>query len=162
MPEGSLSYHLNSLVTEVDSEKKVVTTAKGDTIEYDILVLATGSNALLPRVIPGHDATGVFVYRTIMDLQKLIAFSATKKGTAGVVVGGGLLGLEAAKAMMDLEEFGQIKVIESVPYVLGRQVDSEGNNPSPFLSLKANAAKAAPWSSSRSETWASILFLAKW
>lgn len=126
MPEGSLSYHLNTLVTEIDSEKKMVITEKGDSIDYDILVLATGSNAILPKVIPGHDATGVFVYRTVMDLQKLITFSATKKGTTGVVVGGGLLGLEAAKAMMDLNEFGKIRVIESIPYVLGRQVDAEG------------------------------------
>ncbi|CZR53474.1 probable NAD(P)H-nitrite reductase [Phialocephala subalpina] len=126
MPTGSLSYYLNTLATAIDSEKKTVTTAKGGTIEYDILVLATGSDAILPKVIPGHDATGVFVYRTIADLQKLIAFSATKKGTTGVVVGGGLLGLEAAKAMMDLQEFGKIKVIESIPYVLGRQVDAEG------------------------------------
>lgn len=93
---------------------------------YDILVLATGSKALLPKVVPGHDAAGVFVYRTITDLQNLIAFSATKKGTTGIVVGGGLLGLEAAKAMMDLNEFGKVKVIESIPYVLGRQVDAEG------------------------------------
>jgi nitrite reductase (NAD(P)H) len=128
MPEGSLSYHINSLVTEIDSEKKSVTTAQGDIIDYDILVLATGSNALLPKSIPGHDANGVFVYRTITDLQNLIAFSATKKGTTGIVVGGGLLGLEAAKAMMDLQEFGQIKVIEGFPYVLGRQVDAEGNS----------------------------------
>jgi len=127
MPEGSLSFHINSLVTEIDSEKKFVTTAKGDTIDYDILVLATGSNALLPKAIPGHNANGVFVYRTITDLQNLIAFSATKKGTTGIVVGGGLLGLEAAKAMMDLQEFGEIKVIESFPYVLGRQVDPDGN-----------------------------------
>ncbi|KAH8682996.1 nitrite reductase [Tricladium varicosporioides] len=126
MPEGSLSYHLNTLATEIDSEKKVVITEKGDSIDYDILVLATGSNAILPKVIPGHDATGVFVYRTVMDLQNLITFSATKKGTTGVVVGGGLLGLEAAKAMMDLNEFGKIRVIESIPYVLGRQVDAEG------------------------------------
>jgi nitrite reductase (NAD(P)H) len=116
---------LNTLATEIDSEKKIVKTAQGDEIEYDILVLATGSNAFLPKM-PGWDATGVFVYRTVMDLEKLIAFSATKKGTTGVVVGGGLLGLEAAKAMMDLNEFGKIKVIESIPYVLGRQVDAEG------------------------------------
>lgn len=162
MPEGSLSYHLNTLATEVDSEKKLVKTANGQSIEYDILVLATGSNAILPKVIPGHDATGVFVYRTISDLQKLIAFSATKKGTTGVVVGGGLLGLEAAKAMMDLEEFGKIKVIESIPYVLGRQVDSEGDKPSIFLNLNSNAAKVGPWLSSRLETWALTSSLGKW
>lgn len=107
-----------------------MTTSKGDKVKYDILVLATGSNAILPKSISGYDASGVFVYRTIEDLQKLIAFSATKKGATGIVVGGGLLGLEAAKAMLDLQEFGKIKVIESFPYVLARQVDSEGSSPS--------------------------------
>lgn len=124
---------MNSLVTEIDSEKKTVTTSKDDKVNYDILVLATGSNAILPKSISGYDASGVFVYRTIEDLQKLIAFSATKKGKTGIVVGGGLLGLEAAKAMMDLQEFSKIKVIESFPYVLARQVDSEGKAISPPL-----------------------------
>lgn len=126
LPPGSLGYHLNTLVTDIDSEGKTVKTANGDKVNYDILVLATGSNALLPKSIAGHDASGVFVYRTIEDLQKLIAFSTKKKGKTGIVVGGGLLGLEAAKAMMDLGEFGKVRVVESFPYVLGRQVDSEG------------------------------------
>jgi nitrite reductase (NAD(P)H) len=80
---------------------------------------------VLPRHTPGHDAKGVFVYRTIEDLEKLIAFSATRKGTTGVVVGGGLLGLEAAKAMMDLEEFGKVKLIERNRWVLSRQLDAD-------------------------------------
>jgi nitrite reductase (NAD(P)H) len=122
---GSLSYHLNSLVTEIDSTKKNVTTAKGDVISYDILVLATGSNAVLPRHTPGHDAKGVFVYRTIEDLESLISFAAQRKGTTGMVVGGGLLGLEAAKAMMDLEDFGQVKLIERNRWVLSRQLDAD-------------------------------------
>jgi len=75
--------------------------------------------------MPNWDATGVFVYRTIDDLQNMIKFSATKKGTNGVVVGGGLLGLEAAKAMLDLGDYAKVTVIESMPYVLGRQLDSE-------------------------------------
>jgi nitrite reductase (NAD(P)H) len=125
MPEGSLNYHLNTLVTEIDSENKNVKTSAGDTVAYDILVLATGSDALLPRHTPGHDATGVFVYRTIDDLQKLIAFASTKKGTTGTVVGGGLLGLEAAKAMMDLEEFGKVTLIERNRWVLSRQLDGD-------------------------------------
>ncbi|KAK4631225.1 Nitrite reductase [NAD(P)H] [Fulvia fulva] len=125
MPEGSLSYHLNTLVTSIDTEQKNVETAKGDTVAYDILVLATGSNALLPRHTPGHDANGVFVYRTIEDLENLIKFSATKKGSTGAVVGGGLLGLEAAKAMMDLEEFGKVKLIERNRWVLSRQLDGD-------------------------------------
>lgn len=125
MPEGSLNYHLNSLVTSIDTEKKSVKTSQGQTVPYDILVLATGSDALLPRHTPGHDANGVFVYRTIEDLEKLIAFSAKKTGTVGAVVGGGLLGLEAAKAMMDLEEFSKVKLIERNRWVLSRQLDSD-------------------------------------
>jgi nitrite reductase (NAD(P)H) len=125
MPEGSLNYHLNTLVTELDTEKKEVKTSKGDTVPYDILVLATGSDAVLPRHTPGHDAKGVFVYRTIEDLQRLIDFASTRKGTTGVTVGGGLLGLEAAKAMMDLEDFGQVKLIERNRWVLSRQLDGD-------------------------------------
>ena len=125
MPEGSLSYHLNTLVTEIDSEKKEVKTSSGDTVSYDVLVLATGSDALLPKHTPGHDAKGVFVYRTIDDLQRLIEFAATRKGTTGVTVGGGLLGLEAAKAMMDLEDFGKVKLIERNRWVLSRQLDGD-------------------------------------
>lgn len=125
MPEGSLSYHLNTLVTEILSDEKVVKTSAGDTVPYDVLVLATGSDALLPRHTPGHDAKGVFVYRTIDDLQKLIEFSSTRKGTNGAVVGGGLLGLEAAHAMMDLEEFASVKLIERNRWVLSRQLDGD-------------------------------------
>ncbi|KAF2157750.1 nitrite reductase [Myriangium duriaei CBS 260.36] len=125
MPEGSLNYHLNTLVTSINSESKTVETAQGTKVPYDILVLATGSDALLPRHTPGHDAKGVFVYRTIDDLERLIAFAATKKGTTGAVVGGGLLGLEAAKAMMDLEEFGKVKLIERNRWVLSRQLDAD-------------------------------------
>lgn len=125
MPEGSLNYHLNSKVTEIVQEDKVVKTAAGDSVPYDILVLATGSDALLPRHTPGHDAKGVFVYRNIDDLERLIKFSATKRDTTGVVVGGGLLGLEAAKAMMDLEDFAKVKLIERNRWVLSRQLDGD-------------------------------------
>ncbi|TID26846.1 nitrite reductase [Venturia nashicola] len=125
MPEGSLSYHLNTMVTEIDSENKTVKTSGANIVPYDILVLATGSDALLPRHTPGHDAKGVFVYRTIDDLQRLIEFAKTKKGRTGAVVGGGLLGLEAAHAMMDLEEFGKVKLIERNRWVLSRQLDSD-------------------------------------
>ncbi|KAK4990963.1 hypothetical protein LTR50_002177 [Elasticomyces elasticus] len=125
MPEGSLNYHLNTLVTSIDTEAKTVTTSQGTTVAYDICVLATGSDALLPRHTPGYDAKGVFVYRTIEDLQRLIEYSATKAGTTGAVVGGGLLGLEAAKAMMDLEKFEQVKLIERNRWVLSRQLDAD-------------------------------------
>ena len=128
VPEGSLNYHLNTTVTEIHTDNKLVSTSTGETVPYDILVLATGSDALLPRHTPGHDANGVFVYRTIEDLEKLIRYSECCKGSTGAVVGGGLLGLEAAKAMMDLESFSQVKLIERNRWVLSRQLDSDAGN----------------------------------
>lgn len=125
MPEGSLNYHLNTLVTKINTEDKTVETSIGDIVSYDTLVLATGSDAILPSHTPGHDANGVFVYRTIEDLQNLIGFAAENKGTTGTVVGGGLLGLEAAKALMDLEEFGKVKLIERNKWVMSRQLDGD-------------------------------------
>ena len=125
MPDGALNYHLNTRVTEIHTEAKLVSTSNGDTVPYDTLVLATGSDALLPRHTPGHDAKGVFVYRTVEDLQKLISFAETCSGTVGAVVGGGLLGLEAAKAMMDLDSFKQVKLIERNRWVMSRQLDGD-------------------------------------
>ena len=128
MPEGALNYHLNTKVMEIHPDSKLVSTSTGDTVPYDILVLATGSDALLPRHTPGHDAKGVFVYRTVEDLQKLIDFAETCRGTTGAVVGGGLLGLEAAKAMMDLESFNEVKLIERNRWVLSRQLDGDAGS----------------------------------
>lgn len=97
-------------------------------VPYDILVLATGSHASLPRHTPNYDAKGVFVYRTIDDLTTLIDFAAERKGSTGCVVGGGLLGLEAAKAMMDLDSFSTVKLVERNKWVLSRQLDQEAGN----------------------------------
>ncbi|MCJ1351903.1 MAG: hypothetical protein MMC33_001887 [Icmadophila ericetorum] len=124
-PSGALNYHLNTLVTEIHIKEQLISTSSGATVPYDILVLATGSDALVPRHTPGHDAKGVFVYRTIDDLQRLIEYADTVKGSSGAVVGGGLLGLEAAKAMMDLEKFKHVKLIERNRWVLSRQLDSD-------------------------------------
>ncbi|KAK8069663.1 nitrite reductase [Apiospora phragmitis] len=124
-PENQLGYHVNTLVTSIDADGKTVTCQNGDVVSYDTLVLATGSDAILPRQTPGHDANGVFVYRTIDDLERLIAFGESKKETVGMVVGGGLLGLEAAKAMMDLECFSKVKLIERNRWVLSRQLDAD-------------------------------------
>jgi len=123
--DSALGYHVNTKVTEIHPATKTVSCADGREITYDTLVLATGSDAVLPRHTPGHDANGVFVYRTVEDLINLIAFSADQKDTVGAVVGGGLLGLEAAKAMMDLECFNKVAVIERNRWVLSRQLDAD-------------------------------------
>ncbi|KAI2472905.1 nitrite reductase [Annulohypoxylon bovei var. microspora] len=127
-PENKLNYHLNTLVTSIDPTSKTVACVNGDVVSYDILVLATGSDAILPHHTSGHDANGVFVYRTIEDLQNLIAFGDSHKGTVGAVVGGGLLGLEAANAMMDLKCYDKVKLIERNRWVLSRQLDADAGN----------------------------------
>ena len=86
-------------VSAIDRANKRVTTKSGAEYEYDILILATGSSPFVPP-IPGRDRPGVFVYRTIEDLEAIT--EAGKDSTRGVVIGGGLLGLEAAKALKDL------------------------------------------------------------
>ncbi|MCX4092252.1 nitrite reductase large subunit NirB [Nocardia sp. alder85J] len=83
----------------VDPAARKVTTSTGDIVGYDALVLATGSYPFVPPV-PGHDLPGCFVYRTIDDLDGIrAAAQAAGPGAVGVVVGGGLLGLEAANAL---------------------------------------------------------------
>ncbi|KAJ5161578.1 hypothetical protein N7492_006970 [Penicillium capsulatum] len=123
--ERTFDHHLNTRVVQIHPENKTVDTSTGDTIAYDILVLATGSDATLPTHTPGHDAKGIFVYRTISDLERLIDFAAQHKGETAVTVGGGLLGLEAAKAMTDLEDFGNVKLIDRNKWVLARQLDAD-------------------------------------
>jgi nitrite reductase (NADH) large subunit len=82
--------------------------------------------------IPGIEKEGVFVYRTIEDLELIKACAATAK--SGAVMGGGLLGLEAAKALMDLG-IAEPHVIEFAPRLMPRQIDSAGSN---MLQLKLN------------------------
>ncbi|KAJ5826890.1 FAD-dependent pyridine nucleotide-disulfide oxidoreductase [Penicillium robsamsonii] len=123
--ERALDHHLNTRVTAINPTDKTVQTSTGVTLSYDILVLATGSDATLPTHTPGYDAKGVFVYRTISDLERLIDFAAQHKGETAVTVGGGLLGLEAAKAMTDLEDFGNVKLIDRNKWVLARQLDGD-------------------------------------
>ncbi|KAM3555839.1 hypothetical protein ARSEF4850_005812 [Beauveria asiatica] len=120
-----LACHISTKVVDIDTASKTVHCETGQSVPYDTLVLATGSDALLPRRTPGHDAHGVFVYRTIDDLVRLIAFAKDRGTTDGVVVGGGLLGLEAAKAMMDLQVYQKVRLVERNEWVLSRQLDAD-------------------------------------
>lgn len=121
----TLNYHLNTRVTGILPTEKLVKTSTGLTVEYDILVLATGSSAALPGTTPGHDAKGVFLYRSLNDLQQLIEFSEKHKDGVGVTVGGGLLGLEAAKSMLDMNVFSSVKLVDRNRWVLARQLDGD-------------------------------------
>ncbi|WP_081288583.1 nitrite reductase large subunit NirB [Mycobacterium asiaticum] len=117
---------LDTRVVEIDRETKAVVTADGDRHAYDVLVLATGSYAFVPPV-PGHDLPSCHVYRTLDDLDAIRAGAqCTVEGGhgAGVVIGGGLLGLEAANA---LRQFGlQTHVVEMMPRLMAQQVDEAG------------------------------------
>lgn len=107
-------------VTAIDREQQLVVTEQGH-YAYDQLVLATGSFPFVPP-IPGNDSEGCLVYRTLDDLDAIQA--AAKNATNGVVVGGGLLGLEAANALRGLNL--DTAVVEFAPRLMPMQVDSEG------------------------------------
>jgi nitrite reductase (NADH) large subunit len=118
---NGIDLHSGDAVASIDRAGKRVITQSGAEYEYDILILATGSSAFVPP-IPGKDRPGVFVYRTIEDL---VAISeAGRNSTRGVVIGGGLLGLEAAKALKDLGL--TTHVVEFAPRLMAVQVDEGG------------------------------------
>ena len=116
-----IDLRLNTKATHLDTIHKCITTDHGDVIKYDKLVLATGSYAFVPP-ISGHDRKNCFVYRTIDDLDAIRAASLSAK--SGVVIGGGLLGLEAAKALRDLDL--ETHVVEFAPRLMAVQIDDLG------------------------------------
>ncbi|ALR12703.1 nitrite reductase large subunit [Mycobacteroides saopaulense] len=118
-----VTLHLGDRVVGVDRAAQTVTTEAGIVLDYDALVMATGSYPFVPPV-PGGDAEGCFVYRTMDDLDAIKAAADKSPGSAGVVIGGGLLGLEAANALrlMGLAPH----VVELNPRLMHLQVDEGG------------------------------------
>ena len=111
------SLRLAARAASIDRRAHTVTTADGEVLPYDKLVLATGSSPFVPPV-PGRDRPHCFVYRTIEDLEAMKASGAKSK--TGVVVGGGLLGLECAKALRDMGL--DTHVVEFAPRLMAVQV----------------------------------------
>lgn len=112
---------LNDRAVRLDRERREVHGASGRKFPYDRLVLATGSYPFVPA-IPGREREGCFVYRTIEDLEAIQAASRSAK--TGVVIGGGLLGLEAAKALIDLGL--ECEVVEFAARLMAVQIDEPG------------------------------------
>ncbi len=112
---------LGERVSHLDTDARTVHLATGEVIAYDACVLATGSHPFVPP-IPGTDAPGSFVYRTIDDLEQIQERAAGSR--SGIVIGGGLLGLEAANALRLLGL--KTTVVEFAPRLMAVQLDEGG------------------------------------
>ncbi|POX39520.1 nitrite reductase (NAD(P)H) [Streptomyces sp. Ru73] len=121
MARHGIELHLGDPAETVDRAARTVTARSGLTVRYDTLVLATGSYPFVPPV-PGKDSEGCFVYRTIEDLLAIEEYA--KNSRSGAVVGGGLLGLEAAGALTGLGL--DTHVVEFAPRLMPVQVDDGG------------------------------------
>jgi nitrite reductase (NADH) large subunit len=120
--DHGITLHAGHKVTEVDRIKRIVHAVgpNGEKVsaEYDRLIMATGSNPfILP--IPGKDLAGVLAYRDIADTQAMIDAATTYKHA--VVIGGGLLGLEAANGLM--KRGMTVSVVHVAPWLMERQLD---------------------------------------
>jgi len=119
--QQAITLRLNDRVSEVDRARKIVRSSRYREVPYDKLVLATGSYPFVPP-IPGRDRRGCFVYRSIEDLEVIRV--AGRRARIGTVIGGGLLGLEAAKALKDLGL--ETHVVEFAPRLMAVQLDDAG------------------------------------
>ncbi len=126
--EHNIELFTNERVTDIHRNSKTITTLSEKTFNYDYLVLATGSSPFVPQ-INGVDKDGVFVYRTIEDLEETLAYAEKIKKTVqkpkAAILGGGLLGLEAAKAVMDMGL--EPHVVEFAPKLMPRQLDTRSS-----------------------------------
>lgn len=125
-----MELHLNTEVASVDTAARVATAADGRTFPYDALLLATGASSLIPP-IPGADKPGVFALRTAGDARAIeeavratIARGSGGQGGAGILIGGGLLGLEAGAALARMGL--AVHVAEYFDRLLPRQMDAAG------------------------------------
>jgi len=120
---NDIRLRLGVKITDVDAEHKTVTADDGSVIEYDTLLLATGSSAFKPP-IPGLDKDGVFAFRTLDDTRALLERAAP--GVRAVVIGGGLLGLEAARGLQ--VQGCQVTVVHLMSTLMERQLDPDAGN----------------------------------
>ena len=126
--ENGVTLVVGERVSDIDRNNKTITTSKDRGFPYDHLVLATGSSAFVPP-IKGVEKEGVFVYRTIEDLEDMLAYAAKikakKPNARGAILGGGLLGLEAGKAVMDMGL--EAHIVEFASKLMPRQLDSRSS-----------------------------------
>lgn len=119
--QQGIRVHLSAPVAELSPQAHRLRLADGKTVPYDRLLLATGGLAWIPP-IEGADRRGVFTLRTLDDARAIRQFAQSVR--RGVVIGGGLLGLETARALRALGL--EVTVLEFAPYLMPRQLDREG------------------------------------
>ena len=126
--QNGIDLIVDEKVSEIHRASKTITTVKNRTLSYDYLVLATGSSAFVPP-IKGVEKEGVFVYRTIEDLEGMLGYAAKLKAekpdAKAAVLGGGLLGLEAGKAVMDMGL--EPHIVEFASKLMPRQLDARSS-----------------------------------
>ncbi|QBY06254.1 nitrite reductase large subunit [Thalassotalea sp. HSM 43] len=137
----AVDFRVNAKVTNIDKQQQCVTTETSEQFSYDKLIIATGSYPFVPP-IPGYQQEHCLVYRTIEDLQAIER--SAKSSKVGVVIGGGLLGLEAANA---LKQIGlETHVVEFAPQLMAVQLDGGGGqllkNKIEELGVKVHTSKA--------------------
>ncbi|MGY6501985.1 MAG: nitrite reductase large subunit NirB [Acidimicrobiales bacterium] len=120
LTNGAVDYRVGVTATGIDTDLGCLTLDDGGTLHYDDLVLATGSSPFVPPV-PGHDLPGCFVYRTLDDLVAIQDRALASDRRSGAVIGGGLLGLEAANALRALGL--ETHVVEMAPRLMPAQLD---------------------------------------
>lgn len=116
-----VTLHAGSRVTRIDRERRVVVAEDGTEEQYDRLVIATGSRPFVPPM-EGADKPGVFLFRTIDDCEQIASYA--QQCTRAVVIGGGLLGLEAARGLMT--HGVSVTIVEVAPHLMVQQLDAEG------------------------------------
>lgn len=126
-----IKLHLSSKISKINRKDQTVLSSTGKFTAYDALILATGSYPFVPP-IPGKDQEHCHVYRTIDDLEGMQASSEVSK--VGVVIGGGLLGLEAANALKNMGL--ETHIVEFAPHLMSVQIDEQGGR---FLREKVEA-----------------------
>jgi nitrite reductase (NADH) large subunit len=116
--DNQITFHPGHTVTKIDTKQKIVYSDQGVSAAYDELILATGSQPyMLP--LPGADKEGVIAFRDIKDCETMI--ESSKKYKKAVVIGGGLLGLEAARGLLNLNM--EVSVVHIHHYLMERQLD---------------------------------------
>src|SRR5690606_10668773 len=125
--DRGVTFHPGTTVTRLDPAARVVHTADSEAHPYDVAVFATGSRPVVPpldglKSADGRPKPGAFVFRTVDDCERIR--TAARPGSSAVVLGGGLLGLEAAKALCDLGL--HVTVVHAADTLMNLQVDAAG------------------------------------